>query len=94
MKFNCPVCGSHFFGSSVNEDGSLQRNCHGYIKRERCRFTFNEKDDSKYFVEIFNSPQQTVEKIANQIKKVKSYKTDCAFSKEDVVNMLEQLLKP
>ena len=41
-----------------------------------------------------NSQQQTVEKIVNQINGIKSQHAVNEFSKEFVLDMLKQLLKP
>lgn len=53
-KFICPKCKSNYFGSSGEpEKGTLTRYCHGY----GCSFTFNEKDDFRYFWIQVNSQQ-------------------------------------
>lgn len=43
-EFHCPKCGSSHFGSSMLSDNSLERLCHGCY-----RFTWNEREDDKYF---------------------------------------------
>lgn len=50
IRFICPNCNSNYFGSIINKDNSLTRHCHGH----HCRFTWQEKDDHKYFFEVIN----------------------------------------
>jgi len=52
-EFTCPECGSNKFGSYVR-DGILYGSCHGYVSCHRrysepCAFTWDRKDDEKYF---------------------------------------------
>jgi hypothetical protein len=49
MKFTCPKCGSHLFGSMTKKDGTLERSCHGDEGSNYCGFTFPASDDAKYF---------------------------------------------
>lgn len=46
-RFTCPRCGSHWFGSAKNADGTLDRLCHGCLE-----FRFNQRDDGLYFKEV------------------------------------------
>lgn len=54
MNFKCPKCGSTQFGSVMNDDGSLTRSCHGYVRTNivrACTFSWHQKDDRKYGIE-------------------------------------------
>lgn len=61
INFMCPKCGSSYFGSAQNNDGTLTRHCHG-DETGRCRFKFQDSDDWKYFkrvtVESFETPDE------------------------------------
>jgi len=47
FHFVCPECGSSYFGSSLNKDGSLTRHCHGI----GCKYEWHEtKDNSLAYV--------------------------------------------
>lgn len=51
LRFTCPECGSHYFGSTV--DGTLVRSCHGTIGTleggsRHCGFSWPEADDHLY----------------------------------------------
>ena len=45
ISFECPECGSSYFGTIV-VDGEAIRSCHG----DYCDFRWHVKDDWKYFV--------------------------------------------
>lgn len=49
----CRLCGSTHFGSTINDDGSLTRHCHGYLAdtpnaHVPCRHKWHERDDAEY----------------------------------------------
>jgi predicted RNA-binding Zn-ribbon protein involved in translation (DUF1610 family) len=52
-QFFCPECGGSHFGSTQTPDG-LERNCHSC--RRQKGFSWNEKDDDKYFKWVITLP--------------------------------------
>jgi hypothetical protein len=54
LEFNCPDCGSNYFGTSGNSDGSNRVvHCHGYIANSHpCTFSTPACDEWKYFCKI------------------------------------------
>lgn len=47
--FTCPHCGSHHFGTAVNDFGESIGYCHGNAELwDGCAFTWNRKDDHLY----------------------------------------------
>lgn len=47
MTFTCPLCGSHFFGTSgcTGPEHLMRGHCHG----GNCNFTWSRAEDDKYF---------------------------------------------
>lgn len=71
MTFKCPVCGSYCFGSWRNDDGTLTRQCHGYIQdssgmTRACTFQWPESDDAKYGLEDPSGEPEQVGQVMDQ----------------------------
>ena len=69
-KLICEQCGSAYYGSSQNEDGSLTRHCHGGAYGVRCDNKWHESEDDKHLYvswdEIKKTTLNTEHKRANQ----------------------------
>lgn len=50
-QFTCPVCGSHYFGSSANADGTRTYNCQEG-PRGPCLFSVHEKSAARYGIAV------------------------------------------
>ena len=60
-KFICPICGSSYFGSSQNIDGTMTRYCHGIS----CKFEWHDSQDEKYLFISYLDIQKLLNIIIN-----------------------------
>ena len=81
QEFTCPECGSHTFGSGVDDDHQVKGYCHGYKNQvvegrhatsppTPCKFTWlrTPAEDAKYFkgTGVFRPREETAQVVSRK----------------------------